>query len=87
MLVIAPDETAERLVPIYNWLVVGRHCLGVDERHRLLSTSRPSPGCTLELRLDFGPDQAWLTDLSTNGTRLNGQRIDDPYRSRSSPVT
>jgi adenylate cyclase len=35
----------------------------------------------LELRLDFGLDQAWLTDLSTNGTRLNGQRIE-----RSIPV-
>jgi pSer/pThr/pTyr-binding forkhead associated (FHA) protein len=37
----------------------------------------PAISCThLKLRLDFDPDQAWLTDLSTNGTRINGQRIE-----------
>jgi adenylate cyclase len=81
MLVIDPDQTAERSVPVYDWLVVGRHCLGVDERHRLLIDEPAVSRVHLELRLDFGLDQAWLTDLSTNGTRLNGQRIE-----RSIPV-
>jgi adenylate cyclase len=81
MLVIAPGETAEQPVPVYDWLVVGRHCLGVDERHRLLIDEPAVSRVHLELRLDFGLDQAWLTDLSTNGTRLNGQRIE-----RSIPV-
>ena len=81
MLVIAPGETAERSVPVYDWLLVGRHCLGVDERHRLLIDESAVSRVHLELRLDFGLDQAWLTDLSTNGTRLYGQRIE-----RSIPV-
>jgi adenylate cyclase len=81
MLVIAPGEAAERSVPIDEWLVVGRHCLGVDERHRLLIDEPAISRVHLEVRLDFGMDQAWLTDLSTNGTRLNGQRIE-----RSIPV-
>jgi class 3 adenylate cyclase len=81
MLVIAPGGTAERSVPVYDWLLVGRHCLGVDERHRLLIDEPAVSRVHLELRLDFGLDQAWLTDLSTNGTRLNGQRVE-----RSIPV-
>ena len=35
-LVIAPDTEKERSTPVYDWLVVGRECPGVDERHRLL---------------------------------------------------
>jgi hypothetical protein len=81
MLIVAPAGTAERSVPIDDWLVVGRHCLGVDERHRLLIDESAVSRVHLELRLDSGLDQAWLTDLSTNGTRLNGQRIE-----RSIPV-
>src|SRR5580700_951540 len=81
MLIVAPAGTAERSVPVYDWLVVGRHCLGVDERHRLLIDEPAVSRVHLELRLDSGLDQAWLTDLSTNGTRLNGQRIE-----RSIPV-
>jgi adenylate cyclase len=81
MLIVALAGTAERSVPIYDWLVVGRHCLGVDERHRLLIDEPAVSRVHLELRLDSGLDQAWLTDLSTNGTRLNGQRIE-----RSIPV-
>src|SRR5580658_6273038 len=81
MLVMAPDGAEEQSTPIYDWLVVGRHCVGVDERHRLLIDDPEVSRAHLELRLDFAHDQAWLTDLSTNGTRLNGQRIE-----RSIPV-
>ena len=80
-LVLAPDRTGERSMPVYDWLVVGRECGGVDERHRLLIDDPAVSRTHLELRLDLELDQAWLTDHSTNGTRLNGQRIE-----RSIPV-
>jgi len=80
-LVIAPDGPDERSIPVYDWLVAGRECTGVDDRHRLLINDPAVSRTHLELRLDFDLDQAWLTDHSTNGTRLNGQRIE-----RSVPV-
>ncbi len=80
-LVLAPDRAGERSTPVYDWLVVGRECGGVDERHRLLIDDPAISRSHLELRLDLELDQAWLTDHSTNGTRLNGQRIE-----RSIPV-
>src|SRR5208282_489993 len=81
MLVIAPDHPHERSVPVYDWLVVGRECAGVDKRHQLLVDDPAVSRTHLELRLDFDLDQAWLTDHSTNGARLNGKRIE-----RSIPV-
>jgi adenylate cyclase len=81
VLVSAPDRTEQRSTPVYDWLVVGRECPGVDERHRLLIDDAAVSRTHLELRLDFELDQAWLTDHSTNGTRLNGRRIE-----RSVPV-
>jgi len=80
-LVLAPDRAGERSTPVYDWLVVGRECAGVDERHRLLIDDPAVSRSNLELRLDLELDQAWQTDHSTNGTRLNGQRIE-----RSIPV-
>ena len=80
-LVVAPDDAEERSVPVYDWLVVGRECAGIDERRRLLIEDPAVSRTHLELRLDFDRDQAWLTDHSTNGTRLNGQRME-----RSIPV-
>ncbi len=81
VLVLAPDRDDERSTPVYDWLVVGRECAGVDERHRLLIPDPAISRTHLELRLDLDLDQAWLTDHSTNGTRLNGKRIE-----RSIPV-
>ena len=80
-LVLAPDRAGERSMPVYDWLVVGRECAGADEPHRLLIDDLAVSRTHLELRLDLQLDQAWLTDHSTNGTRLNGQRIE-----RSVPV-
>jgi adenylate cyclase len=81
VLVLAPDLDEERSVPVYDRLVVGRECAGVDERQRLLIDDPAVSRVHLELRLDLDLDQAWLTDHSTNGTRLNGQRME-----RSVPV-
>ena len=81
VLVIAPDVPEERSIPVYDRLVVGRECAGVDEQHRLLVDDPSVSRTHLELWLDLDRDQAWLRDLSTNGTRVNGQRIE-----RSVPV-
>jgi adenylate cyclase len=81
LLVLAPDLDGERSVPVYDRLVVGRECAGVDERQRLLIDDPAVSRTHLEVRLDLNLDQAWLTDHSTNGTRLNGQRLE-----RSVPV-
>ena len=74
-LVIASDGEQEQAIPVYDWLVVGRECAGVDGRHRLVIDDPAVSRTHLGLRLDFELDQAWVTDHSTNGTRLNGQRI------------
>jgi adenylate cyclase len=81
LLVIASPGGQERAVPVYDWLVVGRVCAGVDDQHRLVIDDPAVSRTHLGLRLDFELDQAWVTDHSTNGTRLNGQRI-----ARSIPV-
>jgi adenylate cyclase len=85
MLVVAPDCAEERSTPVYDWLVVGRECAGVDDKHRLLIDDPAISRTHLELRLDFESDQAWLTDHSTNGTRLNGQRIERSVSVRIKP--
>jgi len=81
VLVLAPDRDEERSTPVYDWLVVGRECAGIDEGHRLIVEDPAVSRTHLELRLDLDLDQAWLTDHSTNGTRLNGKRLE-----RSIPV-
>jgi class 3 adenylate cyclase len=74
-LVIASHSGSEQAVPVYDWLVVGRECAGVDRWHRLVIDDPAVSRTHLEVRLDFERDHAWATDHSTNGTRLNGQRI------------
>ena len=39
----------------------------------------------MEVRLDREQDQAWLIDRSTNGTRLNGSRIERSVPTRIMP--
>jgi adenylate cyclase len=76
LLVVSPDGADRRLVPFRDRLVVGRVCAGVDEGQRLLIDDRTISRLHLEVWLDFERDEAWLTDHSTNGTRLNGRRIE-----------
>ena len=85
VLVFAPDHDERRSTPIYDWLIVGRECPGVDERHRLLIDDPAVSRTHAELRLDFGLDHAWLIDHSTNGTRLNGRRIERSVAVRIRP--
>ncbi len=85
IVVLAPDRAEERSTPVYDWLVAGRECAGVDERHRLLIDDPVISRTHLELRLDLDLDLAWLTDHSTNGTRLNGQRMERSVAVRIKP--
>jgi len=71
----------ERSVPISDHLFVGRECGGIVEAHRFLIDDVSVSRTHFELHLDPAQDQAWLTDRSTNGTRLNGARVE-----RSVPV-
>src|SRR5215467_4438795 len=66
----------EKNVPIFDQLFVGRQCAGIDEQRRLVI---PDPNISrnhLEIRLDVTTDRAFLIDTSTNGTLLNGARIE-----------
>jgi adenylate cyclase len=85
VVVVSPDGEDEQAVPVRDRLFVGRECAGVDDGHRLLIHDPAISRTHLEVRLDFERDQAWLTDHSTNGTRLNGRRIERfvPVRVRS----
>jgi class 3 adenylate cyclase len=75
-IVVDPGGTAERAVPVFDWLVVGREAQGIDDRHRLLVADDTVSRRHLEIRLDPGDDRADLVDLSTNGTRVNGVRVE-----------
>ena len=52
VLVTAPDRAGPGPTPVYDWLMVGRECPGVDERHRLLIDDPAVSRTHLELRLD-----------------------------------
>lgn len=70
-LVIAPDSPRERSAPIYDWLMVGRECAGIDERHRLLVDDLTVSRKHLELRLD----QLRLLDVTRPGRCFPGPRL------------
>jgi adenylate cyclase len=73
---VAHIDGRDSVVPIFDQLYVGRECVGISEQRRLLI---PDPAISrnhLEIRLDVGADQAFAIDTSTNGTWLNGVRLE-----------
>ena len=62
--------------PIYDRLVIGRECAGVDARRCLLIDDPQVSRHHLEIRLDHENNRATVMDMSTNGTRINGVRIE-----------
>lgn len=64
---------AERLVPINGRLLVGRVCAGADAMQALIISDPAVSRDHFEIR-DGAP--ATLVDLSTNGTRINGRRVE-----------
>jgi class 3 adenylate cyclase len=65
-----------RRVPIFDQLFVGRECAGIAEHRRLVIEDPGISRNHLEIRLDLAGDQAFIIDTSTNGTLLNGGRLD-----------
>ena len=80
-LVVNPGLAEEQILPIYDRFFVGRECPGIEPDHRLLVDDESVSRNHLEIRLDTDQDRAFLVDASTNGTRLNGTRIE-----RATPV-
>lgn len=74
-LVVLAGSGAAREVAIYERMFVGRECTGVDERHRLLVDDASASRNHLEIRVRRERG-ASVVDTSTNGTRLNGVRIE-----------
>ncbi len=70
------DGSPERSVPIFDQLFVGRECAGISESRRLVIADPEISRTHLEIRLDAEGDQAFVIDTSTNGTLLNGMRLE-----------
>jgi adenylate cyclase len=70
------DGGSERSVPIFDQLFVGRECVGISEARRLVIDDPEISRTHLEIRLDSAGDQAFVIDTSSNGTLLNGVRIE-----------
>ena len=75
-LAVNPGTDDERLIPLLDRLWVGRDCRGVDEEHRFELDDPSISREHFEVRLDLQQDRAYVFDTSTNGTRLNGSRIE-----------
>jgi adenylate cyclase len=75
-LMLHPGSRDERAIPIYDRIFIGRECAGIDDAHRLLIDDPEVSRNHLELRLDPEQDRAYVVDTSTNGTRVNGVRVE-----------
>jgi class 3 adenylate cyclase len=75
-LVVLGDAGSERSVAIFDQLFVGRECAGISESRRLVIPDPEMSRSHLEIRLDAASDQAFVIDTSSNGTLLNGVRLE-----------
>jgi class 3 adenylate cyclase len=75
-LVVAGGGGPERSVPIFDQLFVGRECAGISEPRRLVIDDPEISRTHLEIRLDAAGDRAFVIDTSSNGTLLNGVRLE-----------
>ena len=75
-LILAPGTEAESTVPVPERLFVGRECAGIDESRRILIDDSEVSRSHFEIRLDPEQDSAFVIDTSTNGTRVNGARVE-----------
>lgn len=84
-LVEVGDDGAEHRVPIFDQLFVGRECAGINERRRLVIDDPEISSTHVEIRLDVAGDQAFVVDTSSNGTLLNGARLERAFALRIRP--
>lgn len=73
---IVDEDGSQRSVPIFDQMFVGRECAGINESRRLVIPDPEISRNHLEIRLDAMADQAFVIDTSTNGTLLNGMRLE-----------
>jgi adenylate cyclase len=73
---VVGEGGSERRVPIVDQLFVGRECAGISNSRRLVIDDPEISRTHLEVRLDADGDQAFVIDTSTNGTSLNGVRLE-----------
>lgn len=73
---VVDEDGTKRNVPIFDQLFVGRECAGISERRRFVIDDPEISRTHLEIRLDAASDQAFLIDTSSNGTSLNGVRLE-----------
>jgi class 3 adenylate cyclase len=73
---VVVGDGAERSVPIFDQLFVGRVCAGISEHRRLVIPDPEISSTHLEIRLDTEADQAFVVDTSSNGSLLNGARLE-----------
>ena len=73
--VVAPATEQERTVPLAGRQLVGRECADVEPARRLIIEHPAISRDHLELRSEPGRG-AMLVDMSTNGTWLNGRRVE-----------
>jgi DNA-binding SARP family transcriptional activator len=74
-LLVSPGTNREWIVQVSELLLVGRDCTRIDPSRRLVLDDPTVSREHLELRRDDSR-QVVLVDLSTNGTRINGRRVD-----------
>jgi class 3 adenylate cyclase len=84
-LVVVGDDGSERSVPIFDQLFVGRECAGISEPRRLVIPDAEISRTHLEIRLDAAADRAFVIDTSSNGTLLNGARLERAVALRIRP--
>jgi class 3 adenylate cyclase len=74
--VLERGRGTERRVPVRDTLFIGRDTPGNDHKRHLTLNQPEVSRHHLEIRLDPANDTAWAIDTSTNGTRVNGARIE-----------
>ncbi len=76
-LVLDPGGPDVVQVPLVDRVFVGRECAGVEESRRILVTDDLEVSRNhLEVRVDPDSSRAVVVDTSSNGTRVNGVRIE-----------
>jgi class 3 adenylate cyclase len=73
-LVVAPGGRYERTVRVNERVHIGRECAGIDASRRILVDDPSVSRDHAEVQVVSG--SAFLVDHSTNGTRVNGRRVE-----------
>jgi class 3 adenylate cyclase len=72
---VASGTKDERIVPLTGRLLIGRECAGVEPERRLIFDDPQISRDHVELRSEPGRTSV-LVDMSTNGTWVNGRRVE-----------